>query len=137
MTVFVDASALIAITAQEPDALVLAECLQNDPDHLSSAVAVWEAMAGLCRSYGMTVEAGRARVRLFLDALGIRIAAIGEQEFDLAAGACARFGKRRHPAALNMGDCFAYACAQAHGAKLLFKGGDFSQTDSPAAVASP
>ena len=136
MTVFVDASALIAIIAQEPDALPLAECLQDDPDRLSSSVAVWETMAGLCRSYGMTVEAARARVRLFLDALGIRITAIGEQEFDLAADAYARFGKGRHPAALNMGDCFAYACARAHGAKLLFRGGDFSQTDIPAALAS-
>jgi ribonuclease VapC len=136
VTVFVDASALIAIVAQEPDALLLAECLEDDPDRLSSAVAVWESMAGLCRSYGMTVEAARARVRLFLDALGIRIADIGEKEFDLAAGAYARFGKGRHPAALNMGDCFAYACTRAHGAKLLFKGGDFSQTDIPVALAA-
>jgi ribonuclease VapC len=136
VTVFVDASALIAIVAQEPDALLLAECLQDDPDRLSSAVAIWETMAGLCRSYGMTAEAVRARVRLFLDALGIRIAAIGEQEFDLAANAYARFGKGRHPAALNTGDCFAYACARAHGAKLLFKGEDFSQTDIPAVLAS-
>ena len=61
MTVFMDASALIAIGAQEPDALAFAECLEDDPDRLSSAVAVWEAMAGLCRSHGVTVEAaGRA-----------------------------------------------------------------------------
>ena len=103
MTVFVDASALIAIVAQELDALALAECLEGDPDHRSSAVAVWEAMAGLCRSHGMAVEATRARVRLFLDALGIRIVVIGEQEFGFAAGAYARFGKGRYPAALNMG----------------------------------
>lgn len=39
------------------------------------------------------------------------------------------YGKGRHPAALNMGDCFAYACAQAHRARLLYKGEDFARTD--------
>ena len=47
----------------------------------------------------------------------------------VAADAYAHFGKGRHPAALNMGDCFAYACAKANKAKLLFKGNDFSKTD--------
>ena len=47
----------------------------------------------------------------------------------IALQAYAQFGKGRHPAALNMGDCFAYACARAHGAALLFKGEDFSRTD--------
>ena len=51
-----------------------------------------------------------------------------------AADAYARFGKGRHPAALNIGDCFAYACAQAHGAKLLFKGDDFGRTNATVAL---
>lgn len=129
MTIFVDASALIAIVAREPDALTLADCLQEDPDRLCSALAAWEAVAGLCRSYAITIDAAQARVRLFFDALGIRIVPIGEREFELATDAYARFGKGRHPAALNMGDCFAYACAQAQGARLLFKGDDFGKTD--------
>ena len=134
MTVFVDASALVAIVAREPDALALADCLQGDPDRLCSAVAAWETAAGLCRSHAVPVDAARARVRVFLDALGIRLVAIGEREFDLAADAYARFGEGRHPAALNMGDCFAYACARAHGARLLFKGDDFRRTDIAAAL---
>ena len=56
-------------------------------------------------------------------------------EFELAIEAYARFGKGRHPAALNMGDCHAYACARAHGAALLFKGNDFLKTDIPRARA--
>ena len=48
---------------------------------------------------------------------------------DLATRAYAEFGRERHPAALNMGDCFAYACAKANGAKLLFKGEDLAKTD--------
>ncbi|HET6195707.1 MAG TPA: type II toxin-antitoxin system VapC family toxin, partial [Acetobacteraceae bacterium] len=52
-----------------------------------------------------------------------------QPEFDLATEAYAQFGKGRHPAALNMGDCFAYACARTNGARLLFKGRDFARTD--------
>ena len=135
MTIFVDASALVAMIVREPDALALADRLQDDPDRLCSAVAAWEAVAGICRSHAVPVDAAPGRVRLFLEALGIRMVPIGEREFDLAADAYARFGKGRHPAALNMGDCFAYACAAAHGARLLFKGGDFGKTDIPAASA--
>jgi ribonuclease VapC len=54
---------------------------------------------------------------------------IGGREFDLAADAHARFGKGRHPAKLNMGDCYAYACARANHARLPFKGADFVKTD--------
>lgn len=54
---------------------------------------------------------------------------IGEREFEIAAEAYTQFGKGRHPAGLNMGDCFAYACARANGARLLFKGQDFARTD--------
>ena len=59
----------------------------------------------------------------------LRFVGIGEREFELAAQAYAEFGKGRHQAALNMGDCFAYACAKANRARLLFKGDDFSKTD--------
>ena len=54
---------------------------------------------------------------------------VGERELRLAIDAHARYGKGRHRAALNMGDCFAYACAKANDAKLLYKGEDFSKTD--------
>lgn len=59
----------------------------------------------------------------------LELAPIGERELDLAAKAYAEFGKGRHAAALNMGDCFAYACAKANRARLLFKGDDFAKTD--------
>ena len=63
----------------------------------------------------------RARVRLFLDPLAYELVGIGERELDLAADAYARFGRGRHPAALTMGDCFAYACARANQALLRSK----------------
>jgi ribonuclease VapC len=68
-------------------------------------------------------------VRRFLDAGGFQFVSIGEREFEVAADAYAQFGKGRHPAALNMGDCYAYACAKTNQATLLFKGDDFSKTD--------
>jgi ribonuclease VapC len=54
---------------------------------------------------------------------------IGERELRLAIEAHSRYGKGRHPAALNLGDCFAYACAKANGARLLYVGDDFAKTD--------
>ncbi len=127
--VFVDASALIAIVAGEADAGALADVLSADPGRLCSALAVWETVAGLCRSHTFTVEEAREEVQRFLDVGGLRAIPIGSRESILAIEAHARFGEGRHPAAPNMGDCFAYACAKANRARLLYKGNDFAQTD--------
>jgi ribonuclease VapC len=129
VTVFADASALIAIVAREPDALPLADCLEAHQRRLCSAMSVCETIAGLCRSYTISVPMAGTRVRLFLDTLSFEFVGIGERELDLAAEAYARFGRGRHTAALNMGDCFTYACARANQALLLFKGDDFGRTD--------
>ena len=92
-------------------------------------MSIWETVSGLCRSYAIPVPAARTQVRRFLDVGQFDLVAIAEQEAEIALDAYARFGKGRHPAALNMGDCFAYACAKSNGAKLLYKGADFAQTD--------
>lgn len=129
MTVFVDASALVAIAAREPDALALADVLAAEPGRLCSAIALWETTAGLCRSYMFSVELAASRVKLLGELFGLQMVSIGEREYDLALRAYAQFGKGRHPAGLNMGDCFAYACAKANVAALLCKGEDFVKTD--------
>ena len=131
--VFADASALISIIAGEPDAGELADLLEADQLRLCSAISVWETVAGLCRSYTYSVPAARAHVRRFLEAGNILFVGIGEREFEIATDAYAQYGKGRHPAALNMGDCFAYACARVNRATLLFKGDDFTKTDIPSA----
>jgi ribonuclease VapC len=131
--IFADASALVAIIAGEPDALALADYLETETARLYSALSAWETVGALCRMYTFSVPMARTRVKLFLDALSFRSVMIGDREYELAAEAYAQFGKGRHPAALNMGDCFAYACARANGAKLLFKGDDFAKTDIIAA----
>ena len=129
MSLFVDASVLIALIAGEIDADQLADRMETDPDRLCSAVAIWETVAELCRGYRFEVPAAQAHVRRFLGVSGIRLVPIGARELELATDAHARFGRGRHPAALNMGDCFAYACAKANQAVLLYKGDDFSRTD--------
>ena len=129
MTIFVDASALIAMIAGEPEADDLASRLEQASPGLYSAVSAWEALAGLCRSYMFSVETARATLDSFIEAAQIRLAPIGEAEYLAATEAFSQFGKGRHPAGLNMGDCFAYACAKSNRAALLFKGEDFSKTD--------
>jgi ribonuclease VapC len=131
--IFVDASALIAMIAGETDAADLADLLEADRLRLCSAVSVWETVAGLCRSYTYSIPAARTHVRRFLEAGNLQFVGIGEREFDIATEAYAQYGKGRHPAALNMGDCFAYACARTNRARLLFKGDDFTKTDIPSA----
>lgn len=127
--IFTDASALIAIIAGEAGADALADRLEADPERLCSAMAVWETVAGLCRSYAFTPQAARDHVQRFLDAAAIHLVPIGGAELDAAVDAYARYGKGRHPAALNMGDCFAYACARTQAARLLYVGNDFAATD--------
>lgn len=126
---FVDASALVAMVTGEPDADTLADRLERAEVRLTSALALYEAAVAIARIRDASVDAARIVLQEFAVEAELRIVSIGEPEFDLALQAFSRFGKGRHPAGLNMGDCFAYACARTHGAPLLFKGDDFSMTD--------
>jgi ribonuclease VapC len=127
--IFVDASAMISMMTGESEANGLADRLGAERLRLCSAISVWETIAGLCRTHTFSVPSARAVVQSFIESNDLRCVGIGEREFELAAQAYAEFGKGRHRAALNMGDCFAYACAKANRARLLFKGDDFSKTD--------
>lgn len=71
---------------------------------------------------------------LFVVKAGIEIIAVDGEQAEVARGAYRRFGKGRHAAKLNFGDCFSYALAKTMGYPLLFKGDDFSRTDIQAAV---
>ena len=127
--IFVDASAMISMMAGESDADELADRLGAERMRFCSAISVWEAIAGLCRTYVFSVPSARTEVQSFIELNDLKVVSVGERELELATQAYAEFGKGRHPAALNMGDCFAYACAKANRAKLLFKGEDFTKTD--------
>jgi ribonuclease VapC len=129
LTIFVDASAMIAMIVGEGDADELADLLGADGQRLYSAVSVWETIAGLCRTHVFSIPSARTVAQSFIELNDLKFVSIGERELELATQAYAEFGKGRHPAALNMGDCFAYACAKANRARLLFKGDDFTKTD--------
>lgn len=129
MTLFVDASALVAIIADEPGSNILSQRINDDDDPLWSAMTEWEAVTALCRSYNYPVEVARREVNDFATARPFRRVAIDKDESVVALDAYQTYGKGRHPAGLNLGDCFAYACAKTNGAELLYKGDDFARTD--------
>lgn len=122
----VDSSAIIAILRNEPDAAAMAEALQEASVRRVSAVTYVEAAVvadndrnpllsrrfeGLVRDAQMLVEPVTAR------------------QAEVARQAYRDFGKGRHKAGLNLGDCFAYALAKEMDEALLFKGDDFRHTD--------
>jgi ribonuclease VapC len=126
----VDTSALVAIIHGEAEAQAFALRIAAEDRCLVSAVSVLEASIVLANLGGGTSW-------LELDALiagfDLRICAHDAALTDIARQAFLRFGKGRHPAKLNFGDCAAYALAKSEGLALLFKGNDFSQTDIAAA----
>jgi ribonuclease VapC len=130
---FVDASAMIAILVAEDDAAALARRLEQAAEPVTSPIAIYEAVLGIARVANLPIATAEAIVVRFLDEAAVRVAPITAEIGRGAASAFERYGKGRHPAALNMGDCFAYACAQALEAPLLYKGNDFSRTDIAAA----
>jgi ribonuclease VapC len=126
---FVDASAIIAILARESDASALAGRLDQADKIYISPIVEYEAVLGLARMGNASVAATESLLRQFLDEIRAEIVPISAKLGSAAVAAFDRFGKGRHAAGLNMGDCFAYACAQDLGVPLLFKGNDFPRTD--------
>ena len=132
---FVDASAIVAILTREPEADALADVLESARSPITSPIAVFEAVLGVCRKRHASVEEAGEDVREFLGVAGVRPVSITETEAETALAAFSRYGKGRgHPAQLNLGDCFAYAMAKNHRTALLFTGEDFGNTDISTAV---
>ena len=126
---FVDASAWAAILVNEQDAAELLARVENYTVRVTSPLAVWETVLAVARVLGLEIKAAEAAVEEFLTLADIVITPVSVETRGLAIDAFARFGKGRHRAALNFGDCFAYACARQAGVPLLYKGVDFAQTD--------
>ncbi len=122
---FLDASAIIGIIALDDDAGSLAGRLSQARHPRTSAVAIFEAATRLAPIAKAWVADALALVGRFLKDIGAMVAGIDGDTAAIAVGAFYRFGKGRHPAALNMGDCFAYACAWQGEVKLLCNGNDF------------
>jgi len=123
----IDTSALAAIFFHEPERDAFRNAIVAASSRLISAATVLEA--------GMVIEGRRGggagrEFDLFIVRAQIKIVPIDVELADLARAAWRKYGKGRHPAGLNFGDCFSYALAKATGEPLLTKGTDFAKTDA-------
>lgn len=122
----IDSSAMIAVLLNEEDAALLAQAIEDDELRLLSAANLLETSIVIESRKG---EAGGRELDLLVYHAGIQIVPVDHDQAEIARNAWRRFGKGRHPAGLNYGDCFAYALAKCRREPLLFRGDDFSQTD--------
>lgn len=121
-----DSSALLAILFSEARRAPFVEAIDADPVRLLSASTLVECSIVVLARRGPD---GLRDLDQLISRAGIHIEAVDQEQAYIARTAWERFGKGRHAAALNFGDCFAYALAYATGEALLFAGNDFPQTD--------
>jgi ribonuclease VapC len=121
-----DTSCIVALLQNEPVADQLFAAIEAHPVRRVSAATLVEAAIVLQMRFG---DAGERELDVLLQRLRAEVIPVTEMHADLARSAYRRFGKGRHPARLNYGDCFSYALAASLGEPLLFVGDDFSLTD--------
>jgi ribonuclease VapC len=122
----IDTSALLAILQDEPERRAFNEAIEGAASRAIS-VASWVEVSMVIET--RTGAEGLRDLDLFVDRARIEIVPVNVEQGKAARRAFSRFGKGRHPAGLNYGDCFAYALASHLGEPLLFKGEDFGKTD--------
>jgi ribonuclease VapC len=126
---FVDASAIVAILVRESDGPLLQGRLTEAANIHVSPIGIYESALAIARTLNVSVAIAQTEVDNFITETGAQVVPITADIGRGAIEAFERYGRGRHPARLNMGDCFAYACARSLDVPLLFKGDDFSQTD--------
>jgi ribonuclease VapC len=131
----IDTSAIIAILQLEPEAARFTRCIEEAGAACASAVSLQEALMVLAGRRGDT--AAWAPLDRMIRDLELEIVTYDAELARIASEAFLRFGKGRHPARLNCGDCASYALAKKYNMPLLFKGGDFAKTDIVPALAAP
>ncbi len=124
--VVIDSSALLAIFLKEPEATKFAHAIAQAHERYISAVTMVEIGIALSNRMG---PSSAGQLDDAISSAGIQIVPFDAQQSAIARKAYERFGRRRHPARLNFGDCAAYALAAAREQPLLFKGNDFALTD--------
>jgi ribonuclease VapC len=127
----VDTSALVAVLDQEPEAERIVRTLASAAERVLSAANLVEVGIVMQARRG---DDGARDLDLLLAKLRIDIAEVTASQADIARKAFRRFGRGRHAANLNFGDCFAYTLAKETSAPLLFKGNDFGRTDLTVAL---
>ena len=122
----IDSSAVLAILNNEPERRIFTKTLEQADASLISVVSFVET------SLILEARKGYDALRdfdFFIAKAGVELIAVDVEQAELARTAFRQFGKGRHPANLNFGDCFSYALAKVSGVPLLFKGQDFAHTD--------
>jgi ribonuclease VapC len=127
--IVVDTSALFAIAARELERASFIDILDSEKGIISTLTYVESVMALTGRSKQVALAGVDDMVR----SSGIEIVPVDQNLANAAVSAFDRYGKGRHPARLNLSDCFAYGLAKTRNLPLLFKGDDFSKTDIVAA----
>jgi ribonuclease VapC len=124
----IDTSALVTVLLNEPGAPRIAQAIELASIRLLSAASFLETSMVIESRKG---EAGGRELDLLLYRAAIEVTPVDQDQAEVARQAWRRYGKGRHPAALNFGDCFAYALARQRRLPLLFQGNDFVHTDIP------
>ncbi|MDZ4264091.1 MAG: type II toxin-antitoxin system VapC family toxin [Mycobacterium sp.] len=122
----IDTSALVAMLSDEPEADVFEAAVEADGTRLMSTASYLETAIVIEARFG---EPGGRELDLWLHRAAVDLVAVDADQADVARIAYRTYGKGRHRAALNYGDCFSYALAKVSNQPLLFKGDDFAQTD--------
>ncbi len=122
----IDTSALVAILLGEAESNAIVRAIINDNKRLISVFSLLETSIVIESKKGVE---GTRELDLLLHKIQAKIIAFNAAQTEAARKAWRDFGKGRHPAALNIGDCCSYALAKTTGEPLLFKGTDFSKTD--------
>lgn len=122
----IDTSALVAMLSDEPEADVFEAAVEADGTRLMSTASYVETAIVIEARFG---EPGGRELDLWLHRAAVDLVAVDADQADVARVAYRTYGKGRHRAALNYGDCFSYALAKVSNQPLLFKGDDFAQTD--------
>ncbi|MFW5711615.1 MAG: type II toxin-antitoxin system VapC family toxin [bacterium] len=122
----IDTSAVLAILQNEPERDIFIRSIVDASIRRMSVVSYVEAGIVLESRFG---SAGTHQLILFVSRADIQIDAVDLEQAEIALDAYRRFGKGRHAAGLNFGDCFSYALAAEMEEPLLYKGSDFNETD--------
>jgi ribonuclease VapC len=125
---------MVAVLCQEDMASSVVARLDSPGAYITSPVAIYEAVLAIARAKGVALKRAAGDVQGLIDETRIEIVPVEPAVADMAILAFERYGKGRHKARLNMGDCLAYAVARSHDAAILFVGDDFSHTDLPDAL---
>ncbi len=126
-----DTSALLAVLFDEPGAEGLEAAIESDPVRIISAATLLETSIVVEARLG---EAGGRELDLLIHKAAIETVPVTADQVEIARHGFRMFGKGRHAAGLNFGDCFSYALARSSGERLLFQGEDFARTDVPSVL---